>query len=73
VIDVSFSMDKTPRNGVWRQGRNGEVSMNWVRSAIVLGGLVVAIMFSGVGLYSVNADGRVEQVVDGYAVVAPVR
>ncbi|NJR13289.1 MAG: hypothetical protein HC779_02105 [Phyllobacteriaceae bacterium] len=47
--------------------------MNWLRSAMVLAGLVVAIMFSGVGLYSVNADGNVETVVDGYAVIAPAK
>ncbi|MCU0830786.1 MAG: hypothetical protein MUC58_04590 [Rhizobiaceae bacterium] len=46
--------------------------MNWFRSAAVLAGLVVSLMFSGVGLYAVNAGG-VEQVVDGYGVVAPVR
>jgi hypothetical protein len=44
--------------------------MSWLRSAFVLAGFVVAIMFSGVGLYSVNANGNVEQVVDGYAVIS---
>jgi hypothetical protein len=61
--------------GLFPFGRaaTGKSGMNWLRSAMVLAGLVVAIMFSGVGLYSVNADGNVEKVVDGYAVVAPLK
>lgn len=47
--------------------------MGFVRSAVLLAGFVCCIMFSGFGLYSVNADGHVEQVVDGYAVVAPAK
>jgi hypothetical protein len=73
VIDDAISNDMTPRRTVWRLGRTGVSTMNWLRSALVLTALVASLMFSGIGLYSVNADGNVEQVVDGYAVVSPVK
>jgi hypothetical protein len=73
VIDGVISNDKTPGNRILRLGRTGVSTMNWLRSALVLTALVASLMFSGIGLYSVNADGNVEQVVDGYAVVAPVK
>jgi hypothetical protein len=43
--------------------------MSVMRSALLLVGFVCCLMFSGFGLYSVNANGQVEQVVDGYAVI----
>jgi hypothetical protein len=73
VIDGVISNDMRPATTHERQGRTGILSMTWLRSALVLTALVASLMFSGIGLYSVNADGNVEQVVDGYAVVAPVK
>lgn len=47
--------------------------MSVKRAFVMLAGLLGCIVFSGFGLYSVNADGHVETVVDGYAVMQPAK
>ena len=39
------------------------------RLTAVLAGLLFCVMFTGIGLYAVNADGSVEPVVGGYGVI----
>ena len=43
--------------------------MSVLRASVFFAGIVACLMFSGIGLYSVNASGQPETVVNGYAVV----
>jgi hypothetical protein len=43
--------------------------MSVLRASVFFAGIVACLMFSGLGLYSVNATGQAEAVVDGYAVI----
>ena len=44
--------------------------MSVLRASVFFAGIVACLMFSGLGLYSVNASGQTETVINGYAVVA---
>jgi hypothetical protein len=43
--------------------------MSFVRASVYFAGIVGCLLFSGLGLYSVNANGRTEAVVNGYPVI----
>lgn len=43
--------------------------MSVLRAVVGFTGIVTCVLFSGLGLYSVNASGHVETVVNGYAVI----
>ena len=43
--------------------------MSVLRASVFFAGIVACLMFSGLGLYSVNASGQTETVVNGYAVI----
>jgi hypothetical protein len=43
--------------------------MSVLRASVFFAGIVACLLFSGLGLYSVNASGQTETVVNGYAVV----
>jgi hypothetical protein len=44
--------------------------MRVLRATLYFTGIVGCLLFSGLGLYTVNANGNVEAVVDGYPVIA---
>jgi hypothetical protein len=44
--------------------------MSVLRASLCFAGIVACLMFSGLGLYSVSANGHAETVINGYAVVA---
>jgi hypothetical protein len=43
--------------------------MSVLRASVCFAGIIMCLMFSGLGLYSVNASGQPEMVVNGYAVI----
>jgi hypothetical protein len=43
--------------------------MSVLRASVFFAGIVGCLLFSGLGLYSVNANGQPEVVVNGYAVI----
>ena len=43
--------------------------MSVLRASMFFAGIVACLMFSGLGLYSVSANGQAETVVNGYAVI----
>jgi hypothetical protein len=43
--------------------------MSVLRASVFFAGVVACLMFSSLGLYSVNAGGQTEAVVNGYAVI----
>jgi hypothetical protein len=45
-------------------------SMSVLRASVCFAGIIACLMFSGLGLYSVSANGQPETVINGYAVVA---
>jgi hypothetical protein len=45
------------------------LSMSVLRATVSFVALVGCLLFSGLGLYSVNANGQPETVVNGYAVI----
>jgi hypothetical protein len=47
--------------------------MRLLRAAFYFSGIVGCLMFSGLGLYSVNANGQVETVIDGYPVITTMQ
>jgi hypothetical protein len=44
--------------------------MSVLRASVCFAGIIACLMFSGLGLYSVSANGQPETVINGYAVVA---
>jgi hypothetical protein len=59
---------QTALNPVWFGIALG-VFMSLVRASAFFAGIVVCLLFSGIGLYSVNANGQPETVINGYAVM----
>ena len=43
--------------------------MSVLRASVFFAGIIACLMFSGIGLYSVSANGQSETVVNGYAVI----
>jgi hypothetical protein len=43
--------------------------MSVLRATLYFTGIIACLMFSSLGLYSVNASGQTETVIDGYAVM----
>jgi hypothetical protein len=43
--------------------------MSVLRASLCFAGIVACLLFSGLGLYSVSANGQPEAVINGYAVI----